>query len=218
MGKIVDRLHYVSRVALEHVDFDLRGGPKIPIDDIRTDSEFFGPLLPSFVVPQHIPKYSTPRQHCLRHADDRAHNGPAFEVDVYEAQREILSSLESSRSTNGQAIIRGGRAGHYDKVCTCVKSLAHFVLSPIIRLQLPIAGFASFRRIAITEAGRKCLVHFKAEAGDAIAIVHGCPVPLILRARPDDKYALVGEAYVEGIMNGEVVDWAEQEADELILV
>ena len=41
---------------------------------------------------------------------------------------------------------------------------------------------------------------------DSIAIVLGCPLPLVIRKIGDcNTYKLVGEAYVQGFMNGEAI-------------
>ena len=50
------------------------------------------------------------------------------------------------------------------------------------------------------------------EAGDVICILHGSKVPLVLRHQ-DDKWRLIGQCYVDGVMFGEAVTWAEDEAD-----
>lgn len=63
------------------------------------------------------------------------------------------------------------------------------------------------------------------EVGDRIAILFGCSVPVVLRdaglfhGRP--AWALVGECYVDGLMEGEfmeVVDKEELEAEDIVLV
>jgi hypothetical protein len=43
------------------------------------------------------------------------------------------------------------------------------------------------------------------EPGDVIAVVLGYQVPLVLRKSANEKYEIVGEAYVDGIMDGEAV-------------
>jgi len=61
--------------------------------------------------------------------------------------------------------------------------------------------------------------HPRAQPGDQIFVVGGCTVPVILRSRDNGGYVLVGDAYVEGIMDGEAVadararndDWATLE-------
>ncbi|CAI6094545.1 unnamed protein product [Clonostachys chloroleuca] len=47
--------------------------------------------------------------------------------------------------------------------------------------------------------------------GDLIAIVFGCSTPLVIR-RFAKQYWVIGEAYVEGIMNGEAITFLEDES------
>jgi hypothetical protein len=47
------------------------------------------------------------------------------------------------------------------------------------------------------------------EADDVVAVFLGFPTPFILR-RVDDYYLLVGEAYVYGIMRGEVLQMCQR--------
>jgi len=68
------------------------------------------------------------------------------------------------------------------------------------------------RRFAVTKAGYMALVPELALPGDVVAVLFGLGVPFLLR-RDDDHgkvegqvtYQLVGECYVHGIMDGEVV-------------
>lgn len=66
------------------------------------------------------------------------------------------------------------------------------------------------RRFAVTRAGRMALLPALVEVGDAVAIIPGTNVPFILRSKGRDVvsgrdvYALVGECYLHGIMNGEM--------------
>lgn len=41
-------------------------------------------------------------------------------------------------------------------------------------------------------------------AGDEVWILHGAGVPFVLRMRPNGNYQLIGEAFVYGIMHGEM--------------
>ena len=45
------------------------------------------------------------------------------------------------------------------------------------------------------------------EKGDSVFVLSGGKVPFILRGRDTGEYRLVGEAYVDGIMHGEVRHW-----------
>ncbi|XXH02833.1 hypothetical protein Hte_009220 [Hypoxylon texense] len=65
------------------------------------------------------------------------------------------------------------------------------------------------RRFFITKNGRIGLGPPDIQLGDQIAILKGCHVPLILRKK-GDYMALVGEAYVSAMMNGELVSDLEE--------
>ena len=65
-----------------------------------------------------------------------------------------------------------------------------------------------------------------ANVGDAVAVLHGCTVPVLLR-RLDDveemeegggRYEMLGICFVDGLMYGERVDWREEDADDFALV
>ncbi len=68
--------------------------------------------------------------------------------------------------------------------------------------------YALHRRVARTEGGYLCLVSHATEVGDNVMICKGSSVPLIMRSsgQKEDEFRLVGDAYVHGIMNGEVFE------------
>jgi hypothetical protein len=56
------------------------------------------------------------------------------------------------------------------------------------------------------------MVPEKAKKQDAVCILAGCSIPVILRRYGDpDKFEFVGECYLQGYMNGEAVDELERE-------
>ena len=69
----------------------------------------------------------------------------------------------------------------------------------------------------ITSKGYRGWAHPRARSGDQIYILSGCTVPVILRSRKEGGFILVGDAYVQGFMEGEAVkavsenDWMEIE-------
>lgn len=77
-------------------------------------------------------------------------------------------------------------------------------------------------RALITTASRRWLGSTSADVrkGDPVVIVPGCSFPVLLRSRPraeedgnsddEDLFEVVGECYIEGLMNGEVVEWVEK--------
>ena len=65
--------------------------------------------------------------------------------------------------------------------------------------------FASGRRIFLTEKGFLGLGPPDCRIGDQLTILLGADFPYLLRL-DGDYYELIGETYVEGIMNGEVLE------------
>jgi hypothetical protein len=61
------------------------------------------------------------------------------------------------------------------------------------------------RKPFVTTKGHLGLGPDHVEPGDVIAVLIGCQVPFALRKSADGKYEIVGEAYVDGIMDGEAV-------------
>jgi hypothetical protein len=55
------------------------------------------------------------------------------------------------------------------------------------------------------------------EPGDVVCILHGSKLPIVLRCQ-GDKWRFIGQCYVDGIMFGEAVTWAEDEADSFEII
>ncbi|KAI1259471.1 HET-domain-containing protein [Xylariaceae sp. FL1019] len=49
------------------------------------------------------------------------------------------------------------------------------------------------------------LIYGKPQIGDEVFVMLGCDAPMLLRARLDGSYEVVGDCYVHGIMDGEVI-------------
>ncbi|KAH8660677.1 hypothetical protein BGZ60DRAFT_381685 [Tricladium varicosporioides] len=60
------------------------------------------------------------------------------------------------------------------------------------------------RRFFVTQSGAVGLAPWNALEGDTVCVLLGCRYPVILR-EVDGHYVLVGEAYVDGFMNGEAL-------------
>lgn len=86
------------------------------------------------------------------------------------------------------------------------------LFSPHKLLSMTVDGFRSCiqvawgKRIAICEGGYVGLVPKQAEVGDTMAVLLGCTMPLVLRRNRNSIYSVIGESYVHGVMDGEVVD------------
>lgn len=62
------------------------------------------------------------------------------------------------------------------------------------------------RRFCVTNGGLCGMVPERAEPGDAICVILGCAVPLVLKRRGHGRFELVGECYIHGLMDGEALD------------
>lgn len=67
------------------------------------------------------------------------------------------------------------------------------------------ANVLAWRRVIGTRGGRIGLTVAAAGAGDKVVVLPGCSVPMVLR-RVEERWNLVGECYVHGLMDGEVAD------------
>ncbi len=69
-------------------------------------------------------------------------------------------------------------------------------------------------RFLASERGRTGLLPANSMAGDIVVVIFGCHVPLALRPLEAGGYTLLGECYLEGIMDGEMIQRL-QDADRL---
>ena len=67
------------------------------------------------------------------------------------------------------------------------------------------------RRQFRTEQHRFGTSHKSLRVGDEIWLLAGAKVPFVLRRLPNDDLSLIGEAYVDGMMSGEL--WPESETE-----
>jgi Heterokaryon incompatibility protein (HET) len=80
----------------------------------------------------------------------------------------------------------------------------HFVSNAVRRFQLSVNAACKGRQFFISEGKLMGLGPLATQARDLICILYGRPTPFILRPNPDNStYRLIGEAYVDGIMDGE---------------
>lgn len=91
-----------------------------------------------------------------------------------------------------------------------------------IQEALPVIGafqkmpFLYHRRVALAETG-PCHVPDEAELDDQIAIVLGCPLPMLLRRVEGNTYRLVGSCYVHGMMDGQALTRPEWSVQDILL-
>ena len=60
-------------------------------------------------------------------------------------------------------------------------------------------------KLVIMESGNIGWVHERWKPGDSIYLLKGCSLPVTLRPRPEGGFLVVGDAYVQGYMEGEVM-------------
>jgi hypothetical protein len=75
-----------------------------------------------------------------------------------------------------------------------------------VNLGSEIIGKSLGRLPFITRKGHLVLSSEYVERGDFVALIGGAQVPFILRCRSGGQYQLIGEAYVDGIMDGEAIE------------
>lgn len=61
------------------------------------------------------------------------------------------------------------------------------------------------RRLAVTNNGHVGMVPRSARKGDLVCVLYGCSVPVALRPLAHDQYRLIGECYLPGFMEGQVI-------------
>jgi hypothetical protein len=77
---------------------------------------------------------------------------------------------------------------------------------------------SSIRKFCLFDKGRIGWVPLAAEKGDVCSIVCGSDVPLLLRPSGPSTYVVVGECYVHGVMDGEVVKANNEERQMIKLI
>jgi hypothetical protein len=81
----------------------------------------------------------------------------------------------------------------------------YFVLPPTGQCQeyFQTIMYQYGQRTFISHSGYVGLAPGKSEPGDSIYIVLGANIPFVFREHSNNRYQLIGEAYVDGIMDGE---------------
>ncbi|KAF4341563.1 het-6-heterokaryon incompatibility [Fusarium beomiforme] len=141
-----------------------------------------------------------------------AHNFTSFAV---KAQKDLLEHFRNSFATQREGAESSNVTPGIDSIIRALPvSLAD------TGLQEKDAGpFEStmhhvswHRRLFVTDAGYIGLAHPSVQAGDEVALLSGGRVPFAIRKESQHSsnyYAMVGEAYVHGIMDGELLNTAD---------
>lgn len=88
-------------------------------------------------------------------------------------------------------------------------------------VEASLSNWPRYRRLCITRGDRFVWApsrgHSSTDTGDKIAIFKGGRVPYVIRPRGDGSYTLVGECWVEGLMEGEAVEAPDFKLEEIVL-
>ncbi|KAI0467724.1 heterokaryon incompatibility protein-domain-containing protein [Xylaria cf. heliscus] len=80
------------------------------------------------------------------------------------------------------------------------------LLNYLVSIDKNIRALASWLRFCVTEQGRFGNVPLNTQPGDHICVLLGGEVPFVIRPTGRGTYTLVGECYIDGIMDGETFD------------
>ena len=70
------------------------------------------------------------------------------------------------------------------------------------------------RRLMVTEQGHIGMAPARSRKGDVVVVLYGCSVPVLLRPH-QDQYEFIGECFVHGYMEGEILKEVEAMTKEL---
>jgi hypothetical protein len=122
---------------------------------------------------------------------------------------------------NRSLLIRGHTLDQLCKTATIPsteKEVSGGEKSFVSRTHDTIAPHRMARRLMTARQGFVGMAPARAKDGDAICVLYGCSVPVILRRRDDRErtWEFIGECYMHGFMNGEALD-SGRSAEEFIL-
>ncbi|QDS69653.1 hypothetical protein FKW77_009401 [Venturia effusa] len=86
------------------------------------------------------------------------------------------------------------------------------------RITALLSTWAHCRRFCVTEEDRFGWIPWKAQVGNDICVFQNARIPYVIRALPDGRYVLVGECWLEGMMEGEAMDLPDFQWKDIALV
>jgi hypothetical protein len=109
---------------------------------------------------------------------------------------------------------------HNEEFCIGGKSFRDFfpqfssksvdIMSTLRCMRLALLSLAQ-RALITTKTGYVGLVPASVRSGDVLAILSGCNFPVALRPCRDDLYQVVGECYIHGLMDGEILNQGDDQ-------
>jgi hypothetical protein len=126
-------------------------------------------------------------------------------------ERDDLEEEATSEHYNTTKEIRNTMNLEEGEDDSSVSSQDTVAFSPHDMLSMTIDGFRSCiqvawgKRFAIFDGGHIGIVPKQARVGDTVAVLLGCTMPLVLRRTKGSVCSVIGECYVHGAMDGEVL-------------
>lgn len=150
---------------------------------------------------------------------DRVHAAARTSIaDVgYDDDAELVR-VGNSRFTDAAVLVQRGSKSipnkrikadvHRFLAIQKVKNILKVAREEKIQLGSEIIGKSLGRLPFVTRKGHLGLSSVRIASGDVIAVILGSQVPFVLRSHSEGKYQVIGEAYVDGIMDGEAADFS----------
>jgi hypothetical protein len=146
----------------------------------------------------------------------KIHKYPAFIKLPWNCEDPNLASLvttsdyikfQSFRERNRTFVIEGEPLESYFPATPNSESIAKAIEYHLHYAIISMEG----RKFCTSNTGYICLVPETVEREDVVVILLGCNFPVLLRPY-ENKYKVVGECYVHGLMGGEIFDGADNRA------
>ncbi|KAK1756980.1 heterokaryon incompatibility protein-domain-containing protein [Echria macrotheca] len=134
-----------------------------------------------------------------------------FQVPTAHHQKEFWETLTNFNNEDDKATVSVYTKDDFKKFLSAEQRVAHIILG------LDTRGMKSGRKVCITNGGFMGLAPSNALVGDEVALLWGAAIPYWIR-KDGNHYKLVGEAYVYGIMGGEVMEDLDESRVEEFLI
>lgn len=182
------------------------------------------PIILDFIVEMLATLTSGTSQAHLRLRKHRAHGESLFEKIFQTLYRG--HPYRPTRS-NRRETVESLRQDFRTLVTLLDKSRGRFRQDPLIKA-VNMLGWRccqnlQARRLCLTSKGLIGLVPKDVQIGDVVAVIKGAPIPFILRKAGaavlnEDRYALIGHAYIHNIMHGEATEMADYREQDIVLI
>jgi hypothetical protein len=129
-----------------------------------------------------------------------------------DVERSEMGAENGINESTSETSSQEGEEDEDTDTASPLPSQENIVFSPHEMLGIRAEDFARCtemvwgKRFAIFDGGHMGIVPQQANIGDSVAVLLGCTVPLVLRsANQGSAWKLLGESYVHGAMEGEVM-------------